>query len=106
MRTSATVLAAALALVLGGCVATRSMGEDCTRSEQCMADGVCLKGVCSGYECTTGSDCSADMICGSFEGVQVCTYDCNDDQDCPGEQACTEVERSASADSTTALYCM
>lgn len=106
MRTSATLLATALALVLGGCVATRGMGDECSGTEQCIGDGVCLKGVCSGYECTSGSDCSSDMICGSFQGVQVCTYDCDGDDDCPGEQACTEVDRSTSGEAGTALYCM
>jgi hypothetical protein len=106
MPTSHTLLAAALALAASGCLATHGMGEDCTRSEQCVADGVCLKGVCSGYECNSDGDCDGDMICGSFSGVKVCTFTCEGDGDCPGEQACTEVDLTTAADSSTDWFCM
>ncbi len=98
-------LLALLAILTAACE-TPNMGELCERSQQCQGGGVCLAGACSGYECTSDGDCSNALVCGSVAGIHACMTACDSDADCPGEQACTEVDRSATTDDGTAWYCM
>lgn len=74
---------------LGACDGLRGMGETCTASEECVGDGVCLKGVCSGYACVDDAECDNGLTCGSVGGVLACVAPCAGDADCLGEQACT-----------------
>ena len=80
------------------------MGGACESSDQCVDEGVCLKGVCSGYACGEDSDCAADMVCGDVLGASACVYECSADADCLGEQACESVTSGDGAEEH--LYCL
>lgn len=93
-----------LVLLLVGC--TRGPGETCGSSDQCAEGGSCLKGVCSGYACTADAVCGESQTCGRVAGSDVCVQSCDSDDDCLGEQRCTEVNEEIADTGGTANVCL
>ena len=90
MTRAAPVLLLA-ALVLGGCVARRTLGDQCALATQCDAPLVCGLARCR-LHCATQRDCPAGSLCVAVNGGAVCLLpderECARDSECPDELVC------------------
>ena len=93
-------------LLVGLLSACTQMGETCNSSDECVGNGSCLKGVCSAYECVEDSDCTNGYSCEMILSTQVCSLNCESDEDCLGDQRCTEVTPDSEGELPTEQYCM